>query len=224
MTTNYIDQTIFHSENMLGNCFQACLATILGKNLESVPHFVVLGATHWMACAVAWLDCEHGLIINTSQDTDLGEVLPMHLINGMSPRGVRHSVVADTLTGEMVHDPHPSREGITFINSRFFFHRIKRPNTETVEAMQEARQMRRNNPKDDTRTVTDDRLSNVTYTNTHGRPLRVAVAGKDLRFWIGGFLLAQNVNVTDFIVPTSATYRSTFVSLDSWTESTTRLE
>jgi hypothetical protein len=116
------DQTIMAGGDVPGNCFQAALAGVLGVSLDAVPHFPLLGIHHWMHACVAWLEAEHDLITNTRPDESLGNVRLLHIINGQSPRGYSHAVIGDTTTGEMVHDPHPSRAGLTFINSRFYFH------------------------------------------------------------------------------------------------------
>ena len=45
---------------------------------------------------------------------------PYIILNGGSPRGeFAHCVVADAATGDIVHDPHPSRDGITSITGAF---------------------------------------------------------------------------------------------------------
>ncbi len=118
----YPDQTIMAGGDVPGNCFQAALAGVLGVSINAVPHFPLLGIHHWMHACVAWLEVEHGLIVNTSPDPSLGKVRLLHIINGQTERGTSHAVIGDTETGEMVHDPHPSRAGLTFINSRFYFH------------------------------------------------------------------------------------------------------
>lgn len=96
---------------------------MLGTKIEAVPHFMLLGMRFWLECCVAWLGAEHGVFLNTSIDPQYGEPLPLHLINGVSPRGIRHAVIGNTVTGDMAHDPHPSRAGLSFINSRFYFYR-----------------------------------------------------------------------------------------------------
>ena len=122
----YPDQTIMAGGDVPGNCFQAALAGVLGMSLNAVPHFPLLGIHHWMRACAAWLEAEHDLLINTFPDESLGTVRRLHIINGQTERGTSHAVIGDTATGEMVHDPHPSRAGLTFINSRFYFHQKPR--------------------------------------------------------------------------------------------------
>lgn len=119
------DQTILHGEGRVGDCFRACIATVIGKRTEGVPHFVLLGDLHWLDAAVAWL-AMFGYKVDTHDDGWLDdglEVMPFHIMRGVGPRGIRHAVVGDTATGEMVHDPHPSRGGLVQVESRLYFFR-----------------------------------------------------------------------------------------------------
>lgn len=116
------DQTILHGEGRVGNCTQACLASILAMPLEAVPHFALLGVHHYMSLMLLWLQSvgyEAGM---DKDDFDSEGLKPMqlHLIGGIGPRGVAHAVVGATDTGEMVHDPHPSRGGLVSITSRLY--------------------------------------------------------------------------------------------------------
>lgn len=123
------DQTILHAEGECGNCLQATLAAILGWPLQSVPHFALLGEVHWWDCLQAWLDAQ-GFWIDykpTSYAAEGGEVLPLCWLSGPSPRGFSHAVVGDTATGEMLHDPHPSRAGLTQVGYRIYLFRKPTP-------------------------------------------------------------------------------------------------
>lgn len=122
ISTNYMDMTVMSGEGMIGDCFRACIATIIGKKTEGVPHFGLLGDLHAMETAIAWLNY-YGYEVGLNQDDWLDEGLspmPLHLIKGYSHRGIYHAVVGDTTTGEMVHDPHPSRAGINGVNGRIY--------------------------------------------------------------------------------------------------------
>lgn len=119
-----VDMTIHHAPpEKIGNCFQACLASILEMPLEQVPH--VYEGEGWvdetgrvgMRRLQAWLrplgylyfeiDFEAGWI---DAWADLGYLDCHYVFSGMGDRGVRHATVA--LNGRMVHDPHPSRSGV----------------------------------------------------------------------------------------------------------------
>jgi hypothetical protein len=102
------DITIDMVVPMPGNCLQAALASLLGRELEEVPHFVAL--EHWWDWALtAWMDRE-GLELQWQSPGGYIRPGTYHLIGGRSPRDVRHVVVG--LDGEPVWDPHPSRAGL----------------------------------------------------------------------------------------------------------------
>lgn len=108
------DQTTFGAPG--GNCFSACIASILDMPVDKVPYFMSddpLGR-EWIAKLANWLR-PRGLypMILTSQ----ANVPGIHVVHGDSPRGVGgHAVVG---MGDMiVHDPHPSRAGIRNVRER----------------------------------------------------------------------------------------------------------
>jgi len=75
----------------------------------------------WLAEYNSFLGRHHGLqLLILSPNEDLwqdggGSLHTYHLISGISPRGIAHSVVG--LNGEIVHDPHPDRTGLEEVNS-----------------------------------------------------------------------------------------------------------
>lgn len=107
-----ITQTILHDpdKSQKGNCFAACVASILELPLEKVPHFVE--HENWLDCLQSFLK-EWGLFYAFVSEEDKVYCGPWgyHVINGVSDRGIRHSVVGHA--GEPVWDPHPSRSGLT---------------------------------------------------------------------------------------------------------------
>jgi D-glycero-D-manno-heptose 1,7-bisphosphate phosphatase len=101
-----IDQTVFGVPN--GNCFSACVASILHIPLGEVPPFCTYG--DWWERFNEWLKPQgyYATIIRYSEDH---APLGFHILSGKSPRGdFQHSVVA--MGNDIVHDPHPSRSGI----------------------------------------------------------------------------------------------------------------
>jgi hypothetical protein len=98
-----------------GNCFAACLASILEIPLESVPNFCVEYPDRWF-----WEACSHvgrygyGLVMIGDGETsrEVARVTGAYsMVGGRSPRGeFAHSVVYRGL--EMAHDPHPDGAGI----------------------------------------------------------------------------------------------------------------
>lgn len=112
-----IDQTSFGPGK--GNCFSACVASIIELPIEDVPQFMSAG-TEWFGALSTWC-AERGLVVKywpckawceTEGDIFLGVPTGLAIMSGESPRhpGVLHSVVA--LDAKLCHDPHPSRQGI----------------------------------------------------------------------------------------------------------------
>ena len=104
-------QTTFGKKR--GNCLQACIASILEIDIESIPWFGT--RSDWFDKMNAWLSAEHDLvaidIVADSVQPWTGCHLGYHIIAGPSPRGdFWHAVVG--YRGEMVHDPHPSGDGL----------------------------------------------------------------------------------------------------------------
>lgn len=103
-----------------GNCYQACLASIIEEPLENVPHIVALPGD-WYINTQLWT-LQRGLVHTVVDPSDThrldaineaGKALG-YIGVGPSPRGpFQHAVVLDPETLETAHDPHPSRKGIT---------------------------------------------------------------------------------------------------------------
>lgn len=129
-----VDQTLFGAtsapQDQIGNCYPACIATLLEVPLEDVPHVYQLHHDDPVAAHAVrdqWL-AQHGLAILS---LDLKSLAAAHeatwralvgvlgIFSGGSPRhDCTHAVVgrltADLLglNWELVHDPHPERQGI----------------------------------------------------------------------------------------------------------------
>jgi hypothetical protein len=115
-----------------GNCFAAAIASIVEMPLTDVPNVEVLfdvDDVSWYGVMCAWLNA-NGFELKTNNGfnvfhnpeifanevrVDLFNELMgrYYLVSGMSPRGVMHVCVYQD--GIMVHDPHPTREGINTI-------------------------------------------------------------------------------------------------------------
>lgn len=94
-----------------GNCFPACVASILGLPLEQVPFFTTESQDAQLADANRWLK---QFRLQLVMEPNLGE-FPLnqyYIIRGSSPRfpGYFHMVVGKD--GRIVHDPHPDKTGI----------------------------------------------------------------------------------------------------------------
>lgn len=114
-----VTQTITYSpenqaQGIYGNCLQAAVASLLDKPLDAVPHFSAFA--WWPQALTLWAYGEGLKVCGESVDT-----IPDRLciIGGKSPRGVAHVCVAEH--GEVVWDPHPSRDGMTTITEATWF-------------------------------------------------------------------------------------------------------
>jgi hypothetical protein len=101
-----VDQTTFGPGK--GNCFSACVASVLDLTIEEVPFF--MGSEDWVSALLLW--CEQNGV-----DADFSTEFPAPagdyvIVGGGSPRysSVGHAVV--WLDGQLAHDPHPDRTGI----------------------------------------------------------------------------------------------------------------
>jgi hypothetical protein len=102
-----------------GNCFAACLASLLEIEIDSVPDFYALYRSAWYLRFQDWLQ-QFGLV--AVMFSDLPNDFPRnlyYLVGGESERGILHSCVA--YNEEIVHDPHPSGTGLKRIDDYTFF-------------------------------------------------------------------------------------------------------
>jgi hypothetical protein len=118
-----VDQTILHNpaQGRYGDCFRACIASILHLPAQAVPH-VFDGASDddtagdGLEMLNQWL-AQYGLAYTEVLTTDPLQMMARynsaayHVMVGRSPRGGNHAVVAKA--GKVVHDPHPERGGLS---------------------------------------------------------------------------------------------------------------
>lgn len=110
-----VDQTTYGLLD--GNCFSACVASILEISIEDVPIFLGPGGDlrFWQ-----WLGAQ-GLAASLYRSASY--VPPgFSIAGGPSKRfaGRMHACVA--LDGRIVHDPHPSRDGLPFVADYVVIH------------------------------------------------------------------------------------------------------
>lgn len=107
------DQTVFGDGSdgaEPGDCFRACVASLLDVSVADVPNFVA--SERWWDALVDFLEPRRVFPI-ILRPTEGNLYIPdgVHYIaSGQSPRGFRHAVVFRD--GAMVHDPHPSKAGL----------------------------------------------------------------------------------------------------------------
>jgi len=109
-----VDQEFMHeSVSRHGDCFRACVASLLELRLEDVPHFNQLASDagdviEWSTLFVKWC-ADRGVDFYSTE----GDAPPpgWAIMSGTTERGDwLHSVVA--FAGILRHDPHPSRAGL----------------------------------------------------------------------------------------------------------------
>ena len=96
-----------------GNCFAACLASLLEIPLWMVPPFEdMFGRGHgqWRERAEEWLDRFFMLRLVRREGHPVDELPQYYIANGESLRGVHHSVIYTK--GTLVHDPHWEFSGV----------------------------------------------------------------------------------------------------------------
>lgn len=93
-----------------GDCLAACIATITGLPIDEASAAIRAEDDYWWNDTVRFLK-HHNWRIYHAFPTEKGTApAGVSIMCGRSPREVSHATVA--IDGVMVHDPHPSREGI----------------------------------------------------------------------------------------------------------------
>lgn len=97
-----VDQTTFGMPG--GNCWSACVASLLDLSIEEVPYFL----DDWPRAFDEWALARGFYTLTT--DCDHFTPPGLHILGGQSPRDISHAVVAHG--DRIVHDPHPGRGGL----------------------------------------------------------------------------------------------------------------
>jgi hypothetical protein len=121
-----VKQTILHEPDngLYGNCAQAAIASLLSMPINEVPHFAdgLLETDEdgivYNERLQGWLMSKgYGLLTLTivpeyleNWQESAKTICDHHLIAGRTIRGTLHVVVGKN--GEVVHDPHPSDDGL----------------------------------------------------------------------------------------------------------------
>jgi len=112
-----VDQTVLAGDlgPVKGDCFRACVASVLELPIEEVPHFVQ-ESEDWYEMFTEWLSKREMFAIEVKvSEPPASVVLPPDvpcIVSAHGPRGCMHSVVGRYDGGEGIeldHDPHPSR-------------------------------------------------------------------------------------------------------------------
>jgi len=118
-----VDQTILGET---GNCFPACVASVLELDLSEVPNWCSIDGDRWFLAFRDWCWENKGLfpvLLLLNLATDVEDVFPgFTLVGGDGPRGFKHEVIF--LNGKLFHDPHPSRAGLETVEDMIVFARF----------------------------------------------------------------------------------------------------
>lgn len=109
--------------NEPGDCQRTAIACLLEIHLAKVPHFLKeyreLSAEDYWQKIVDFVEVTRPGYTIKSLEADypiyesINECPPLVIQVGKSPRGdFNHAVLADSITGKMYWDPHPTRDGI----------------------------------------------------------------------------------------------------------------
>lgn len=109
--------TVGDGSGRMGDCLRACVATLLQIDPANVPNFVE--HPDWLRQLLAFHD---GALTHEAPPEFPAGPGPWVIGCGPGPRGHAHAVILSAADGSLVHDPHPSRDGLagrpTWILSR----------------------------------------------------------------------------------------------------------
>jgi hypothetical protein len=117
----------------IGNCFVACIASILEKPLEIFPDYVeaitVCQGERQLAWNYHWVEISNFLaenfnlgMLEVSTNLDSLNTLFHECFYIATGTSIRNSIHAVVYKGhEMVHDPHPSGDGLIDIKWHLYF-------------------------------------------------------------------------------------------------------
>lgn len=111
-----VKQTILNTTR--GNCFGACLASLLDVGVDDVPNIHDLGCEDWFYPLNAWLLENHRVVLLMIEATAYAEKVWFpdgvpFIASCDGPAGVRHAVVMEYrgMNAVTVHDPFPGNTG-----------------------------------------------------------------------------------------------------------------
>jgi hypothetical protein len=114
-----VDQEFLHLAipGQEGDCFRACVASVLELSRDEVPHFAQLtagsGSAAFWNMAYDWLESRgYEYVYRNRSGRGALDKDAYQIMSGPSPRGNGgyHAVVGQG--GSIIHDPHPSRAGL----------------------------------------------------------------------------------------------------------------
>lgn len=120
----YLTQSCIHDpENgLIGTCLAASIAMVIGVPESEIPtRYLHVETGLWWETLQEDLE-KLGWEILYAPWPDLLEPKGWHIINGPSPRNLPHSCLG--YRGELIWDPHPSRDGLVEVTDYYLLRRI----------------------------------------------------------------------------------------------------
>lgn len=109
-----VPQTVLYGDNTTGNgnCFDACLASLLEIPLWMVPPFHQMYGRRDRAARISdWLEIIFGLDVERTNPME--SALPeFYIVSGESPRNAKTNHAVIYRDGVLAHDPHYEGKGI----------------------------------------------------------------------------------------------------------------
>jgi len=109
-----------------GNCFQACVASVLELELVQVPDFVNDSKTEWFSNLRDWLKNYNLGVVNVDfTELSISDITQISsgfcIAQGQKPNrdNVKHAVVMNNVC--LSHDPLPDGEGLEIVEQVMFF-------------------------------------------------------------------------------------------------------
>lgn len=142
-----------NAAGIAGNCLQTAVASLLDLDVDEVPHFALY--PDWFAAMRRWARGRGGdftmfyvpmvteYVDAWRSNSEFGRQNGLHaLLSGPSPRGPFWHVVVGNVDLEVVHDPHPSRAGLTAVGDVILYCEPYDPPPVTLE-LEAAKSLRR---------------------------------------------------------------------------------
>lgn len=92
-----------------GNCFNACVASILEIPIDELPDYSQWACWHYKYQQFLRNNYNYGMVTILNKGTNLLTDLIV-IVSGPGPRGLVHSVLYRN--GDLLHDPYPDNNGL----------------------------------------------------------------------------------------------------------------
>lgn len=107
----------------IGDCFRACICSLLELPIEKVPHFATYPQDQWWSRVIDYMDAKgYKVFCGFGAQADPKDKALYYIATGTSLRGFLHSVIYRE--GKLVHDPHPDGGGVVDIVDYMWIERI----------------------------------------------------------------------------------------------------